>query len=67
MGAAEDDFREIEVTFAQGVFYQQSYSFRVVFDLPDIGGAPDRDLRVGSNIVAFSVLAFGSPASRGVA
>ncbi|MDP9467887.1 MAG: hypothetical protein M3P32_03995 [Chloroflexota bacterium] len=60
LGAVEEDFREVEVTFSRFVFYQESYAFQVVFDLPDIGGEPDRDLRVGSNIVAFSVLAYGS-------
>jgi hypothetical protein len=65
LGAVDGDFRLVEVTFSRSVFYQESYAFRVVFELPDIGGAPDRDLRVGSNIVAFSVLAFGSPREPG--
>jgi hypothetical protein len=65
LGAVDGDFRTLEVTFSRDVFYQESYAFRVVFQLPDTGGAPDRDLRVGSNIVAFSVLAFGSPGEAG--
>ena len=65
VGAVDGDFRQVEVTFSHGVFYQESYAFRVSFELPDKGGAPDRELRVGSNIVAFSVLAFGSPGEPG--
>ncbi|MGZ8563214.1 MAG: hypothetical protein ACXWWU_06310 [Candidatus Limnocylindria bacterium] len=65
VGAVQDTFREIEVTFSRNVFYQESYAFRVAFELPDTGGAPDRDLRVGSNIVAFPVLAYGSPGEAG--
>ena len=65
LGPVDGDFRTIEVTFSRDVFYHESYAFRVVFQLPDTGGAPDRDLRVGSNIVAFSVLAFGSPGEAG--
>ena len=60
LGAVKDNFREIEVTFAQNLFYQESYSFRVTFKLSDKGGAPNRDLRVGPSIVAFPVLAYGS-------
>jgi hypothetical protein len=60
LGAVKDTFREIEVTFAQDLFYQQSYAFQVSFELPDKGGAPNRDLRVGTSIVAFPVLAYGS-------
>ncbi len=65
LGTVEDDFREVNVTFSRFVFYQQSYSFRVVFELPDVGGSPDRELRVGSNVVAFSVFAYGSPGEAG--
>ena len=65
MGAIKDTFREIEVAFAQNLYYQQSTTFRVSFELPDRGGAPNRDLRVGASIVAFPVLAYGSPGEAG--
>ncbi len=54
------DFIGVTVTFAEGVFFQQSYAFRVTFDLPDPGGAPDRNLRISPSIVAFPIWAFGS-------
>lgn len=60
IGAVKDTFREIEVAFAQDLFYLKSTSFRVSFALPDKGGAPNRDLRVGASIVAFPALAYGS-------
>ncbi|MEP7040459.1 MAG: hypothetical protein ABI864_02685 [Chloroflexota bacterium] len=54
------DFIGVTITFAEGVFFQQSYDFRVTFDLPDPGGAPDRNLRISPSIVAFPIWAFGS-------
>ena len=39
LGAVKDTFREIEVTFAQDLFYQQTSAFQVSFELPDKGGA----------------------------
>ncbi len=65
VGSAREDLRELEVTFSRSVFYQESYAFRIVFELPDGGGAPERDLRIDSSIVAFSVLAYGSPGEAG--
>ncbi|MDP9251088.1 MAG: hypothetical protein M3O78_06945, partial [Chloroflexota bacterium] len=59
------DHTEIKVAFAREVFYRQSYSFRVTFDLPDPGGVPNRDLRIGKSIVAFPVWAFGSESEPG--
>lgn len=54
------DFIGVTVAFAEGVFFQQSVEFRVTFDLPDPGGAPDRNLRISPSIVAFPIWAFGS-------
>jgi hypothetical protein len=57
---SEADFIGVTVTFAEGVFFEQSYAYRVSFDLPDPGGAPDRNLRISPSIVAFPIWAFGS-------
>jgi hypothetical protein len=59
------DFVSVTVTFAQGVFFEESYPFRLSFDLPDPGGAPDRNLRISPSIVAFPVWAFGSSGEPG--
>ncbi|HET6380404.1 MAG TPA: hypothetical protein VFH63_05125 [candidate division Zixibacteria bacterium] len=48
------------VEFSRGVFFGQSYPYRVQFDLVDPGGAPGRDLRIGRSLVAFPVWAFGT-------
>ena len=55
-----DDFALIEVTFARGVFFQQSYAYTVSFDLVDPGGEGTRDLRIGESLAAFPVWAFGT-------
>lgn len=59
------DYVAVQVTFGSEVYYRQSYPFRLSFDLPDPGGAPDRDVRVGRSIVAFPVWAFGSEGEPG--
>ena len=58
--SAGDDFTAVEVTFGRGVFYRQSYAYRVSFDLVDPGGEGTRDLRIGSSLAAFPVWAFGT-------
>src|SRR4029079_17210118 len=63
--ASGTGFIGVTVTFAEGVFFQQSVAFRVTFDLPDPGGAPDRNLRISPSIVAFPIWAFGSPEEPG--
>lgn len=60
LGAADPDFLEVTVTFPNGIYFEESTAYRVAFDLPDPGGAPDRNFRISSSIVAFPVWAFGS-------
>ncbi len=63
---SDPDFVMITVTFIDGVYFEQIYPFRVTFDLPDPGGgAPDRNLRISSTIVAFPIWAFGSAGEPG--
>jgi len=63
---SDPDFVMITVTFVDGVYFEQVYPFRVTFDLPDPGGgAPDRNLRISSTIVAFPIWAFGSAGEPG--
>jgi hypothetical protein len=61
----DPDFVNVTVTFAQGVFFEESSPFRLSFDLPDPGGAPDRNLGISPSIVAFPVWAFGSSGEPG--
>lgn len=62
---SDPDFVGVTITFIEGVFFQQSYPYRVSFDLPDPGGAPDRNLRISSSIIAFPIWAFGSAGEPG--
>jgi hypothetical protein len=61
----EDDFSVVSVTFGRGVFYRESYAYTVSFDLVDAGGNGTRDLRIGRNLAAFPVWAFGSSGQPG--
>ena len=58
--AGDTDFLEVTVTFPNGIYFEESTAYRVAFDLPDPGGAPDRNFRISPSIVAFPVWAFGS-------
>jgi hypothetical protein len=57
---ATDSYSAIDVTFSEGVFFEESYEYTVEFDMVDPGGEPGRDLRIGNSLVAFSVWAFGT-------
>ena len=62
---SDSDFLAVVVTFPDGVFFRESIAYRVDYDLPDPGGAPDRNLRISPSIVAFPVWAFGSEGEAG--
>jgi hypothetical protein len=65
LNVTHPDFVEVTVTFPEGVFFQQSFAYQVSFDLPDPGGAPNRNLRISPSIVAFPIWAFGSSGEAG--
>ena len=54
----------VAIRFAKRLGSGRSTTLRLTFDLPDPGGSPSRQVRVGPSLVAFPVWAFGS---RGVA
>jgi hypothetical protein len=56
-----DEYTLVEVTFGLSVFYRQSYSFRLSFDIVDAGGDAARDVRIGAAFASFPVWAFGDP------
>jgi hypothetical protein len=60
LDAGDPDFLEVTVAFPNGIYFEESTAYRVAFDLPDPGGAPDRNFRISPSIVAFPVWAFGS-------
>jgi hypothetical protein len=49
-----------DITFSTGVFYQQTYRFRLSFVITDGGGDPARDTWVRSSYVAFGAWPIGS-------
>jgi hypothetical protein len=63
--ASDRNFLGVTVTLADGVFFEESYPYQVSYDLPDPGGAPDRNLRISPSIVAFPVWAFGTSGEAG--
>ena len=65
VGASDLNFVSVTVTLGDGVSFQESYPYRVDYDLPDPGGAPDRNLRISPSIVAFPIWAFGSSGEAG--
>lgn len=59
------DAVRVDVDFSTGVFFGQSYAYRISFDMVDPGGAADRDFRIGRSVVAFPVWAWGSDGAAG--
>jgi len=53
----------LSVSLNRSVFYRQTATFRLDFDLPS--GAASGDVRVGANVAAFPVWAVGSPETAG--
>ena len=53
------------VPFGLRLYSGQSISFDLKFDLMDMGGSTDRDLRIGQDLVSFPVSAFGSQGTPG--
>jgi hypothetical protein len=55
----------LQLTFGQQIFSGKSASFQLRFDVPDPGGRPARDVRVGRSVVSFPAWGFGSPSTPG--
>lgn len=54
------DAVRVDIGFSQQIFFNESFSYQITFDLVDQGGAANRDFRIGHSVVAFPVWAFGS-------
>ncbi len=55
----------VYIPFGQRLYSGESYRFNLKFDLVDMGGSTDRDLRIGQDIMSFPVRGFGSPGVAG--
>jgi hypothetical protein len=53
-------YQILALSFGQRIFSQRAARFRLTFDMPDPGGAPTRDVRVGTALVSFPVWAYAS-------
>ncbi len=55
----------LQVGFRKRLYSDQVFSFGLKFNLVDSGGSPDRDLRIGQDLIQFPVQVFGSPGTPG--
>ena len=55
----------LQLNFGRRIFSGKSAAFNLQFDLPDPGGVPSRDVRIGTSLVSFPVWAFASPSTSG--
>jgi hypothetical protein len=56
----QSDYLELEVTFGQRIFHNQTTTFRIQYDLPDSGPRSDGAIRVGSAIASFYAWSYGA-------
>jgi hypothetical protein len=59
------EYTLLEIRFGQRLYSKQTLRLRLSFDLPDPGGAPTREIRIGDALVAFPVWAIGTGATPG--
>jgi hypothetical protein len=59
------DETRLDIGFSEQVLLGDSYAYQLMFDMVDLGGASNRDFRIGHSVVAFPVWAFGSPDADG--
>jgi len=55
----------VRLDLAQPIYSGRSASYRLAFNLVDLGGAASRDVRVGGSLVSFPVWAYASVATSG--
>jgi hypothetical protein len=55
----------LQIDFGSRLPAGSSRTFTLTFDIPDPGGAPTRDIRIGSSLVSFGAWAFGSEETPG--
>lgn len=59
------EYTLLTITFGQRLYSKQTLSLRLTFDIPDPGGPPTREIRIGDALVAFPVWAIGTGATPG--
>lgn len=59
------DYTLLRLSLGQRLFSGKSATYTLRFDLPDPGGAPTRDVRVGTTLASFPVWAFATDETPG--
>ncbi|HWP62380.1 MAG TPA: hypothetical protein VNO86_02795 [Candidatus Binatia bacterium] len=59
------EYTLLSIGFGQRLYSKQSLTLRLRFDVPDPGGSPNRQIRVGDALVMFPVWALGTGATPG--
>lgn len=59
------DHTMLRIDFNKRLAAGASRTFTLTFDIPDPGGAPTRDLRIGTSLVSFGAWAFASDSTPG--
>jgi hypothetical protein len=62
---AKADYTRLRIDFGKRLPAGSSRTFTLTFDIPDKGGAPTRDVRVGASLVTFGAWAFASESTPG--
>lgn len=65
VAARKSDHLLLLLSFGQKIYSGKSAAFDLRFDLHDAGGAPTRELRVGTSLVSFPVWAYASDSTAG--
>lgn len=65
VSSSQPDHTLLRIDFGARLAAGASTTFALSFDLPDPGGAGNRDVRVGSTIASFPVWAYGTDATPG--
>ncbi len=55
----------LAISFGRKLYSGQELALRLAFDLPDPGGAPTREVRIGPSLVTFPAWAFASDSTPG--
>ena len=62
---AKAEYTRLQINFGKRLPAGSSRAFTLTFDIPDKGGAPTREIRIGSSLVTFGAWAFATDSTPG--
>jgi hypothetical protein len=65
VAAKKADNTLLQIDFGRRLTAGSSRTFTLTFDITDPGGAPTRDVRIGTSLISFPAWAFASPSTPG--